>query len=291
MQSVLKFGCILVLLLASLEAVAQWPCEGLCSDSYTRVYATSPASGSSYDTGNVVRFTTNVERYTNSTYIPFTTMVSTSGGSGWSTSIISPSEYCLYGPFSSSLCSLNYPALSRAENVDVVIDVTIGTGDTTVTVTLDNQLGGGFVSPEFTFDVSANDGVRVTALSDMNDTWNGSGDANGNDDICVFRSAAASYDVSVSGLTDAGNYVLEDGGSNDVIVALYWNDETGTTGRVTLDPADSPSIASATGANTSSDTCSGGTSANLSWNVLESNMDALPAGTYSATITVTIEVP
>lgn len=291
MQRLLSFICILVLSLASHAAYAQWPCEGLCSDSYTRVYATSPASGGSYDTSDVVRFTTNVERYTLGTYIPFTTVVSTSGGSGWSTAIISPSEYCLYGPSSSFSCSSGYPALSRAENVDIVVDVTIGSGDTTVSVTLDNQLGGGFISPEFTFDVSANDGVRVTALTDMNDTWNGSGDANDNDDICVFRSAGSSYDVSVSGLTDAGNYVLEDGGSNDVIVTLYWNDETGTTGRVTLNSADSPSIASATGANTSSDTCSGGTSANLSWNVLEADMSAKPAGTYSATITVTIEEP
>ncbi len=288
----LSFPVLLLVFGAETAFAVDWtPCEGPCSDPYTQVYATSPASGSSHPPGTTVRFTTNVERIYNATYqllghyIPFTTQVSTSGGSGWSTTIVSPASYCIYYPPSTSCTS--YPPY--AENVDIVIDVTIGTGTTRVTVKLNNTIGSGYISPVFYFDVSASGAVRVTGLTDMSGTWNGSGDAANNDNVCIYTSDGT-YDVLVEGATDSGNYVLESG-VNKIPITVYWNNTTGTSGRTALDQADDPSLAAVTGGDASSQTCSGGNTANISWKALEADLQAKPAGTYTATMTVTASAP
>ncbi len=139
-------------------------------------------------------------------------------------------------------------------------------------------------------DCGASDEVRVSGLNDMSETWSGSGDSSDNDNVCIYRSGGSSYDIRVEGTTDSGNYVLING-ANKIPITVYWNDVTGTTGKKTLDSADNPSLSGETGANTSSDTCSGGTNANISWNVSEADMQAKPAGAYSITLTNTVSIP
>ncbi len=287
----LSFLVLLLVFGAETAFAVDWtPCEGPCSDPYTQVYATSPASGSSHPPGTTVRFTTNVERIYNATYqllghyIPFTTQVSTSGGSGWSTTIISPASYCIYYPPSTSCTS--YPPY--AENVDIVIDVTIGTGTTRVTVKLNNTIGSGYISPVFYFDVTGG-GVRVTGLTDMSGTWSGSGDAANNDDVCIY-SPDGSYDLLAEGPTYSGDYVLENG-ADKIPVTVYWNNTTGTSGRSTLDSANNPSLSGVTGGHTSNETCSGGSTANISWKALESDLLGVPPGEYTATISTTVSTP
>ncbi len=262
------------------------PCEGPCNDAYTNVYATSPASGSSHPTGNTVRFTTNVERTFG--YMSFETQVSTSGGSGWSTTTISPAgDYCIWAAGYSLSCS----GYSNSTTVGIEIDVTIGTGTTRVTVELHNTVLpiGTYDTPIFYFDVSASGAVRVTGLTDMSGTWNGTGDAANNDDVCMYTSDGT-YDVLVEGPVDSGSYVLESG-ANKIPITVYWNNTTGTTGRTTLNSADDPSLAGVTGGDTSSQTCSGGNTANISWKALEADLQTKPAGTYSATMTITATAP
>ncbi len=296
----LLYGCLGLLLVGVIAIensyAGDWTaCEGPCNDIYTNVYATSPASGSSHDTGQTITFTTNVARdgvSSAGTYIPFQPEVSTSGGSGWSAVLVSPSEHCIYGSGSTGCDTLfqTYTNWPNSPDVDIVIDVTIGTGTTRVTVRLVNELGAFYTTPVFYFDVSASSGVRVTGLTDMSGTWNGSGDASNNDDVCVY-SSGGSYDVTVSGPVDAGSYVLAEGGGTKIPITVYWNNTTGTTGRTSLSSAASPSLSGETGADSSSETCSGGSTANISWKALEADLQTKPAGTYTATETITVEVP
>lgn len=261
------------------------PCEGPCSDLYTSVDATIPASGSSYATGQTIEFSTKVERYTMGTWLPFETEVSTSGGTGWSADIVSPATSCIDGP-STAYCN---PDL---QIVYILIDVTIGTGSTRVTVRLHNTLlpDGTYISPVFYFDVVAADVVRVTGLTDMPSTWNGSGDEENNDNVCIY-SSVGTYDLLVEGTVDAGSYVLAEGGGTKIPIDVYWNNTSGTSGRTLLDSADDPSLTGVTGGDTSSQTCSGGNTANISWKALEADLQTKPAGTYSATMTITTLAP
>ncbi len=275
---------------ANLVLSADWtPCEAPCNDVYTNVYTPSPASGSSHPTGDTVRFTINVARdgvSSAGTYIPFSTIVTTSGGTGFSTATIAPSgNYCIYG----SGASLSCAAYSSSPNVNVVIDVTVGTGTSRIQVKLNNLLGAFYASPVFYFDVTGTGSVRITGLTDMNGTWNGTGDATNSDDVCLY-SSDGSYDILVEGPTDSGDYVLESG-ANKIPITVYWNDDTGTTGRTTLDSANNPSLSGVTGGDTSSQTCSGGNTANISWKALESDLQTKAAGTYTATMTITATAP
>ena len=249
-------------------------CEGPCSDLYWSIGTTSPATGSTYTQGDQVVYTTTLTKKL--TGASCTVVPSINPTSGWGVSRNSPSS-----PYS-------FPGLGAT--TDVVVTVDVGLGTATVTVTLDCTYA--YDDSSFTFTVTgeaAGNSVRVYGLSDMSGTWNGSGDATNNDDVCLY-SSDGSYDILVEGPTDSGNYVLESG-ANKIPITVYWNDDTGTTGRTTLNSADDPSVSGATGADTSSQTCSGGNTANISWKALESDLQTKPAGTYSATMTITATAP
>ncbi len=288
----LSFLVLLLVFGAETAFAIDWtPCEAPCSDTYTEVQTPSPASGSSHPVGNTVRFTIHVVRldsYCCTSYLPFETQVTTSGGSGFSTAIISPSgNYCIWKTGYQTSCTLGYSSYPDSHEVDIVIDVTVGTGTTRVQVRLNNLAFA--TTPVFYFDVTGAGSVRVTNLTDMSGTWNGSGDAANNDNVCIYTSDGT-YDVLVEGATDSGNYVLESG-VNKIPITVYWNNTTGTSGRTVLDQADDPSLAAVTGGDTSSQTCSGGNTANISWKALETDLQTKPAGTYTATMTVTATAP
>ena len=289
-QCVKAIFLLVLVLYTKFVFAADWtPCEAPCNDVYTNVYTPSPASGSSHPVGNTVRFTINVARDGTSsagTYIPFSTIVSTSGGTGFSTTTISPSgNYCIYGSGASFSCF----SYSNSPSVDIVIDVTVGTGTSRIQVKLNNLLGTFYVSPVFYFDVTGAGSVRITGLTDMSGTWSGSGDATNSDDVCLY-SSDGSYDILVEGPTDSGDYVLESG-ANKIPITVYWNNTTGTTGRTALDSTNNPSLSGVTGGDASSQTCSGGNSANISWKALESDLQTQTAGTYTATMTITATAP
>ncbi len=290
----IPFLTLILVFSAKNSFAADWaPCEAPCNDIYTNIYTPSPASGSSHPAGNTVQFTINVIRegsYDAMSYLPFNTEVSLSGaGIGWSTSTIAPvGTYCIWADdayLSYTGCNL----YSNSTAVNIVIDVTIGTDTKRVTVKLANT-NTSLVSPVFYFDVSASGAVRVTNLTDMSGTWNGSGDAANNDNVCIYTSDGT-YDVLVEGTVDSGSYVLAEGGGTKIPITVYWNNTTGTSGRTALDQADDPSLAAVTGGDTSSQTCSGGNTANISWKALEADLQTKPAGTYSATMTVTATAP
>lgn len=288
----LSFIVLPLIFSAKASFAVDWtPCEAPCSDQYTEVRTPSPVSGSSHPVGNTVQFTIKVIRsgsYVGFSYLPFSTQVSNSGGTGFSTTTIAPAgNYCIWENGYQSYCTTGYPSYPDSHEVNIVIDVTVGTGTTRVQVKLNNLAFA--ISPIFYFDVSASGSVRVTGLTDMPSTWNGSGDEENNDNVCVY-SSEGTYDLLVEGTVDSGSYVLAEGGTK-IPITVYWNNTSGTSGRTLLDSADDPSLTGVTGGDTSSETCSGGNTANISWKALEADMQTKPAGTYSATMTITTLAP
>ncbi len=262
----------LVLFAFSCSNAFAYTCEGPCSNSYWSVAATSPATGSTYTQGDQVVFTTEFTKKLTGNVC--TIVPSIDPSSGWGISLTSPSS-----PYS----------FSSASSTDVVVTVDIGVGNVTVTIALDCDFAYDDISVTFTITGEASGGVRITGLADMSGTWSGTGDAVNNDDVCIY-SSAGTYDILVEGPTDSGDYVLENG-LNKLPITVYWNNTTGTTGRTALNSASNPSLSGVTGADTSSETCSGSSTANISWKALEADLLAVPAGTYTATISTTASVP
>lgn len=129
--------------------------------------------------------------------------------------------------------------------------------------------------------------VRLTGLTDFAfGAYGGSGDLTNNDDVCVYRNGAGTY--SVTATTNRTDFVLQNAGSDTIAFDAYFNDASGTTGRSPL--TYNTALTSQTGADTSSQDCDSHASdnANISVLISEAALQAAPAGSYSATMTVVV---
>ena len=129
--------------------------------------------------------------------------------------------------------------------------------------------------------------ILITGLADISfGTYGGTGDLNGNDDICIYTNkAAGTYGVTATGDGAASAFTITDG-SNTIAYNVYFNDVSGTTGETQL--ITNTANTSQTGANTSSQNCGGGANANFHVEMLEANLQAAPAGAYSGTLTLVV---
>jgi hypothetical protein len=117
--------------------------------------------------------------------------------------------------------------------------------------------------------------------------WSGSGDEEDDEDVCIYTNkAAATYYVTASGSGAASAFTLASGG-NTLAYSVYFNDVTGTVGEAQLTAT--TKSAQQTGANTSSQTCSGGNNANFHVVIAEAALLAAPSGAYTGTLTLLIE--
>jgi hypothetical protein len=129
--------------------------------------------------------------------------------------------------------------------------------------------------------------VDITSMSDFNlGTWDMSSDMTGNDPVCVYNTRATTYRVTATdnSTISPGEFRLENAtGTAQLPYTVKWG-ETASPGTTVLQDG----VAySATGANMVSQTCgSGELSANLGITVAAADIQTLPAGTYTATVTV-----
>lgn len=164
-------------------------------------------------------------------------------------------------------CALLIPTLARAA------DGTLGTtstGTSTVSVTVPNL-------------------VLITDVGNLAlGTWSGSGDEEGDDDVCIYTNkAAATYFVTASGSGAASAFTLASGG-NTLAYEVYFNDQSGTTGETQL--TTTVKSGAQTGADTTDQDCNGGgLNANFHVVIPEANLLAAPSGAYSGTLTLLIE--
>lgn len=125
--------------------------------------------------------------------------------------------------------------------------------------------------------------VRIVGVGDFSfGMWGGIGDLVNSDPVCVYNSASAAYTVTASGSGPGGDFTLVSGG-NSLLYEVAFRGSAG--GYVTLE-ANSPQSFSA--ANQVSNSCGGGTNADVRVTVSASNLQAASAGSYSGTLTVTV---
>jgi len=146
----------------------------------------------------------------------------------------------------------------------------------------------------FLFCFSAHEGNAAPPLVDitnMNDftlgTWDVSSDMSGNDPVCVYKSRVDGiYHVTAtdnSTLSPTQFRIENATGTVELPYTIKWG-ETASPGTTVLQDG---VPYSATGANTVSQTCgSGELSANLGITVAAADIQTLPAGTYTATVTI-----
>lgn len=133
--------------------------------------------------------------------------------------------------------------------------------------------------------------VKISHMGDFAlGTWSGSGDKSGDKDVCIFNNDASPvYSVTVSG-TGAGTAFYLTDGTDNIPINLYWNDSTGTSGRVPL--SRNVALTGQTGADITNDDCGGASNnnANISLVVESSEIAKVSAGSsYSASLTFLIE--
>lgn len=162
-----------------------------------------------------------------------------------------------------------------AHSAFAATDGTLGatsTGTSVVSVTIDQM-----------YQIS---GMADFALG----TYGGTGDLTGSDDVCIYTNdAAATYNVTITdnSTLSAADFSVENAGDTaDIPFTVSWNDVSGTVGQVAATYA---TPLASTGANTASTNCGGGNNANLAVNILEADLQAAAADSYSSTLSVLIE--
>lgn len=130
--------------------------------------------------------------------------------------------------------------------------------------------------------------VRISDVGDLAfGSYGGSGDVNGNDDLCIYRNnPAATYFVTASGDGAASAFSMTDG-TNTIAYNVYFNDASGTTGEALLTTNSKSTQQS--GANTSALDCGGSNNANFHVEILEANLMSAAAGSYNGTLTMVAE--
>lgn len=124
--------------------------------------------------------------------------------------------------------------------------------------------------------------VQITDFDDLTfGSWSGSGDLEQSDQLCVYNSASANYKISAT--SPSGNFKMNDGGN----LLSYEVRFQGSSGGFVQLSYNSPTAFTA--ANTSSQTCGGGTNSTLKVTVTESALSAAAPGSYSGTITLLLE--
>lgn len=126
--------------------------------------------------------------------------------------------------------------------------------------------------------------VRITGLADLDlGTWDGANPMAGSDAVCVYSTTRA-YTLTAMG-SGAGNAFTLTDGTNTVAYSVNWQSEGGANNALTTGTT-VPNL----GANHNSVTCNGHASDNATVTVSVSvaALSAIPAGTYTGTLTLTV---
>lgn len=134
--------------------------------------------------------------------------------------------------------------------------------------------------------------VQITGMNDINlGTYGGSGDVIGNDDVCIYNGDdPTTYSVTITDTSSNSGFNMthSTSPSNETPVTVYWNDQSGTVGRIQL--THGVALTNQSGADTLSTSCgTAGDTANISLVIDEADAQATYAGTYEQTLTVLIE--
>lgn len=125
--------------------------------------------------------------------------------------------------------------------------------------------------------------AQISRLDDIGlGTWSGA-DLNGNDQFCVF-SSTRSYTITATSANGTGTtFRLKDSGTNYIAYNVSWTDSSSSTSTLSNATASGAQATSATAVN-----CAGADNTTVSINVPSANVAAVPAGSYSDTLTLLV---
>jgi len=142
-----------------------------------------------------------------------------------------------------------------------------------------------------TVSLSIGQRYQITGVADLAfGSYSGTGDMLANDDVCIYTNGVTSaYKVRVldnSSMSATGFSVQNTGATAQIPYTVKWNNVAGVTGNAAV----AYNVPTAkTGANTTSVTCNGTNNANVQVVMMQADLQAAPAGSYSTTLSITIE--
>ena len=126
---------------------------------------------------------------------------------------------------------------------------------------------------------------RIQGVADLDLGSRNYSSLSANEPVCVYRSDNSNYKVrALSDASISGFYLEDPWGSANIPFSVMW----GNTAAAGTNALSEGVNFSATGANTRSTSCNGGSNANIKLVVNNSGMAAVPAGTYTTVMTVTV---
>lgn len=144
---------------------------------------------------------------------------------------------------------------------------------------------GGNSTGTLDISVDVNDEVRISNLSDITGTFDGTNDVVGTSVACVYRNGTGLYNITASGDGAASAFTLTDGViATPIPYSVDYDDGSGPTSL-----ASGVTAAGMVGADQGSDTCANtGNNASITVTVAASDLLPAPASTYLGTLTLVV---
>lgn len=133
--------------------------------------------------------------------------------------------------------------------------------------------------------VTINDGVRISNLTDVVTTFDGTNDIADTQSVCVYRNGTGLYAITATGDGGVGGneFIIDTVAADELDYTVQWNDGTGAVGMTS-----GTQLTGQQNADVADPNCAGGDTANLTIGVLASDMVAAPSGVYTGTLTLVV---
>ncbi|MEM7082790.1 MAG: hypothetical protein AAF465_08650 [Pseudomonadota bacterium] len=144
---------------------------------------------------------------------------------------------------------------------------------------------GGNSTGTLDISVDVDDEVRISNLTDITGSFDGTNDVTGSSNACVYRNGTGLYNITASGDGAANAFTLTDGViASPIPYSVEFNDGSGPTALST-----GVTASGMTGADQGSDTCATtGNNATISVTVAAADLLPAPAATYVGTLTLVV---
>lgn len=131
-------------------------------------------------------------------------------------------------------------------------------------------------SADILIQADINDLVRISRLDDLNlGSFDGSNDLSANDDFCVYRNGLANYDITVTAAE--GSFVLVDDSNTLAYSLTIAGSPVSHAIALSLDNADTDSVS-----------CNDSDNVNVAISIDSNDLQSVPAGAYTGTLTLTV---
>lgn len=147
----------------------------------------------------------------------------------------------------------------------------------------DGNVGGTSVGT-LDIDVTVNDAVRISGLSDLIATFDGTNDVVENSTACIYRNGTGNYNITARGDGPGFAFEIDDTVNPAVPYTVTWDDGSGPISNLT------PNV-TATGqvnAHQTLDDCGGGSNATVEVTVDAADLLASPSGLLEGTLTLEV---